>query len=183
MTKQHKKTTPNSIGKIGIVLLWIWICAIAIAGYSYYGTWSKSPTVNTNQAWSCPMMQNTTRNTSQGWGCGMMRNNNRTTTTAPITVTTNPNITYETINVWHDAYSLIPETVNLTAGKNYKFIITPSADGAWCLNTMTFPWLDSNVYSVKNGVPVTVVINNAKVGTYQVVCWAMWMHQWTIVIQ
>ncbi|MEI8009206.1 MAG: hypothetical protein WCI00_07750 [bacterium] len=43
------------------------------------------------------------------------------------------------MNVGHDAYSLIPETINLTAGKSYKLIITPSADGAGCLNTMTFP--------------------------------------------
>ena len=171
MTKQHKKNTSNGIGKIGILLLWIGIFAIAIAGYSYYGTGSKTVSTYTNQA--------------KWWGwCAMMGNNNRTTTATPTTtVTTNPNSTYETMNVWHDAYSLIPETVNLTTGKSYKLIITPSADGAWCLNTMTFPWLDSNIYPVKNGTPVTVVINNAKAGTYEVVCWAMGMHQWTIVIQ
>jgi len=183
MTKQHKSTTSNGIGKIGIVLLWIGIFAIAIAGYSYYGTWSKSPTVNTNQAWSCPMMQNTTRNVSQWWGCGMMRNNNITTTATPTTVTTKPNITYETMNVWHDAYSLIPETVTLTAGKSYKLIITPTADGGGCMNNMTLPGLDDNIYPVKKWVPVTIVINNAKAGTYELICGNMWMHQWTIVIQ
>ena len=179
MTKQHKKNTSNKTGKAGIILLWIWIFAITIAGYSYYGTSYKSEPINTNQGGSCPMMQNITQ---QWWGgCGESRIPTTTATTSTNTIDTTS--TYETINVWHDAYSLIPETVNLTAGKNYKLIITPSADGAWCLNTMTFPWLDSNIYPVKNGTPITVVINNAKAGTYQVVCWAMWMHQGTIVIQ
>ncbi len=180
MTKQHKKTTSNGAGKMGIVLLWIWILAIAIAGYSYYGTWSKTASTDINEASSCPMMKNTT---TQWWGwCGGSR---ISTTTTPIktTSTIDTTNTYETMNVGHDAYSLIPETINLTAGKSYKLIITPSADGAGCLNTMTFPWLDTNIYPVKNGTPITVVISNAKAGTYQVVCWSMWMHQGTIVIQ
>ena len=176
MTKQHKKTTSNGTGKLWIVLLWIGIFAIVVAGYSYYRP--KSVSRNT-----IDQTRNYATTRAQGWGCSMMGNTTRTTTTNPTTVTTDPNITYEIMNVWHDAYSLIPETVNLTAGKNYKLIITPSADGAWCLNTMTFPWLDSNIYPVKNGTPVTLVINNAKAGTYQVVCWAMGMHQWTIIIQ
>jgi len=29
--------------------------------------------------------------------------------------------------------------VTLTAGKNYKLIITPTADGGGCMNNMTFP--------------------------------------------
>ena len=179
MTKKHKSTTSTWTGKVGIILLWIWILAISIAGYSYYGTWSKSVPINTNQGESCPMMRNTT---TQWWGwCG--GGSKTTISTTPTNNTVDATNTYETMNIWHDAYSLIPETVNLTAGKNYKLIITPSADGAWCLNTMTFPWLDSNIYPVKNGTPITVVINNAKAGTYQVVCWAMWMHQGTIVIQ
>jgi len=74
------------------------------------------------------------------------------------------------VNVGHNEYALIPETVTLTAGKNYKLVITPTADGGGCMNNMTFPGLDSNVYPVKKGVPVTIVINNAKAGTYEVIC-------------
>jgi hypothetical protein len=85
--------------------------------------------------------------------------------------------------VWHSAYALEPETVTLVAGKSYKVIITPSADGGGCMNNMTIPGLDSNVYPVKKWVPVTIVINNAKAGTYEVVCGNMWMHQGNIVIQ
>ena len=178
----HKKNTNTSS-------IWIiaWIIGFVAIAYLISPEWkwllsrNNQHYINSAYAqqagWWCPMMRNTR---TQWWGCC---GGSRTTTTPTTTNVVDTTSTYETMNVWHDAYSLIPETVNLTAGKNYKLIITPSADGGWCMNTMTFPWLDSNVYPVKNGTPVTVVINDAKAGTYQVVCWAMWMHQWTIVIQ
>lgn len=127
---------------------------------------------------SCSMARNTTTQWC-GW-CGGSRTTATTTQTNNTVDTTN---TYETVNVWHDEYALVPETVTLTAGKSYKLVITPTADGGWCMNNMTLPWLDSNVYPVKKGVPVTIVINNAKAGTYEVVCGNMGMYQWTINIQ
>lgn len=123
-----------------------------------------------------------------GWGCGLgwewCGGGSRTTaTTQTTTNTVDTTSTYETMNVWHDTYSLVPETVNLTAGKNYKLVITPTADGGGCMNNMTLPGLDNNVYPVKKWVPVTIIINNAKAGTYELVCGNMWMYQWTIKIQ
>ena len=117
------------------------------------------------------------------WGWGWCGGSKTTTTTTPTNNTVDTTITYETVNIGHNEYALVPETVTLTAGKSYKLVITPTADGGWCMNNMTFPGLDNNVYPVKKGVPVTIVINNAKAGTYEVVCGNMGMHQWTIVIQ
>ena len=174
----HKKKS-NSGRMIG--------AGIIILGWAFYFVFSENlfiknqTNINTTQtsSYSCPM-----KNT-QGWGwCG----GSRTTTTPPNTtpITTNSidtTTSYETVNVWHSAYALEPETVSLVAGKNYKLVITPTADGAGCMNNMTIAWLDSNIYPVKKWVPVTIVINNAKAGTYEVVCGNMWMHQGNIVIQ
>lgn len=172
----HKKNTINP-GRM--IVAWI----IILAGIFYFvspiNLFARNKgNISTNSNYSCPMMRNT-----QWWGwCGGSKTS-ETPTTTPTTNTVNTTSTYETVNVGHNEYALVPKTITLTAGKNYKLIITPTADGGGCMNTMTFPWLDSNVYPVKNGTPVTVVINNAKAGTYEVVCWAMGMHQWTIVIQ
>lgn len=139
--------------------------------------------------WWCWWGVKTTTSTSScgvGWGCGWgwCGGNKTTTITTPTTSTTiDTTVSYETVNIGHNEYALVPETVTLTAGKNYKLIITPTADGGGCMNNMTFPWLDDNVYPVKNGVPVTVVINNAKAGNYEVVCGNMGMYQWAIIIQ
>jgi hypothetical protein len=176
---QISKTTAYS-GRM--IVVWIiilgWILYFISSGNLFAKNrtnWNNTNTAATS-SYSCPMMRN--------WWGGWCGGGSRTTTTTPITTNTvNTTATYETVNVWHSEVSLIPETVTLTAGKSYKLIITPTADGAWCMNTMTFPWLDSNVYPVKKDVPVIIVINNAKAGTYQVVCWAMGMHQWTIIVQ
>lgn len=94
-----------------------------------------------------------------------------------------PTAVYETINVGHDGLRLIPEIVTLTAGKNYEIIITPSDNGKWCMSTLTIPGLDRNVNTIIKGQPVRYVFNNIKAGTYNVVCWTMWMYQWQIVVQ
>ena len=176
----YKKNTTNS-GRT--IVVWAIILAAIFYFVSSWNIFAKNR-INTNNTntttrsnYSCPMMRNT-----QWWGwCGGSRK-----ITAPASTAANaavPASTYETIQIWHDEVSLLPETVKLTAGKSYKLAITPSADGGWCMNTMTFPGLDDTVYPVKKGETVTVTINNAKAGTYEVVCWAMGMHQWTIIIQ
>ena len=189
----HKKKSNSGIRMIvGIVAFVAIAYLISPASNWLFARASKSDTVSTQQvgggcgwgtsqwcsAWTC--------GTSQWcwWGCGGGCGGNKTTTTqTPTNNTVETTSTYETVNVWHSAYALEPETVTLIAGKSYKLIITPSADGAGCMNNMTIPWLDSNIYPVKKNIPVTIVINNAKAGTYEVVCGNMGMHQWTIIVQ
>lgn len=103
-----------------------------------------------------------------------------TTTTSN---TIDANTTYETIQVGFNGTSLVPEITNLTAGKNYKFIVTPTSDGIWAMTTMTIPGLDDNVYNIKKGVPITITINNAQAGNYNSVCEQYKMYQWKIFIQ
>jgi len=103
-----------------------------------------------------------------------------------ITTTSNTidaNTTYETIQVEFNGTSLVPEITNLTAGKNYKFIVTPTSDGIWAMTTMTIPGIDEKVYNIKKGVPITITINNAKAGNYDSVCEKYRMYQWKIFIQ
>lgn len=174
---QISKTTAYS-GRM--IAVWILILAGIFYLVSASNIFAKNKintdsTTNTNV--SCPMANNTT---SQWRWCG----GSRTTTTTPTpTNTVETTSAYETINVWHNEYALVPETVTLTADKSYKLVITPTADGAWCMNNMTIPGLDNNIYPVKKDTPVTIVLNNVKAGTYEMVCGNMWMRQGTIVIQ
>lgn len=172
----HKK---NNSG----IWMVVWIVAFVAIAYlispewsSVFAGWYKANRTTTNSI-SAPQ--------GGGWGwCPMMRNFQKTkANAAPTNNIVETTTSYETVNVWHDEYALVPETVTLSAGKNYKLVITPTADGGGCMNNMTLPGLDNNVYPVKKGVPVTIVINNAKAGTYELVCWNMWMHQWTILVQ
>lgn len=105
-----------------------------------------------------------------------------TTNKSPVEETKTSSNT-ETINVWHTAFALDPETVILKAWKSYKLIVTPTENGWWCMYAMTIPGLDNNAYDIKKGVPITITINNAKAGSYDVVCTAMWMYQWSIIVQ
>ncbi|MCX6822540.1 MAG: cupredoxin domain-containing protein [candidate division SR1 bacterium] len=161
----HKKNNTGRIIAAGIVI----VGGIAYSVFSSFGSGDAGVACSLNAS-------------KQGTNCATNTNTSVTTPVAT-TPTTSTTSTYETVNIGHDAASLIPATVNLVAGKSYKLIITPSANGAGCMNTMTIPGLDSNVYPVKNGVPVTITIDNAKAGNYEMICGAMGMHQGNIVIQ
>ena len=90
---------------------------------------------------------------------------------------------YEIIKVWHDEFSIIPEKVYLKSNKSYKLIITPSKDWGWCMDTLTIPKIDENIYKIKKNIPITITIDHAKPWTYKIVCWSMWMYQWRIIIE
>lgn len=185
----HKKNNSNS-GRM--IVVWILIAGLLFYGISSSNLFSRyknnANINNTASSYSCPMA----RNGGIGWGCGGNRNTasttntTTTTTTAPVNtapVTTPTTTAYETVNVWHTAFALNPETVTLAAGKSYKLIITPTENGGWCMSTMTIPGIDDNVYPIKAGQPITISIDNAQAGNYEVICWAMGMHQGYIVIQ
>ncbi len=182
-----------------MIVVWILIAGVLFYGISSSNlfAWSKKNTYNavtptTTSASSCSMWAN-------GWWCGCGWGARKTSTvnscaagSNPVTTQSTPTIaptvadttaTYETINVGHTAFALNPETVTLSAGKSYKLIITPTEDGGWCMGTMTIPGIDENVYPIKAGQPIIITINNAQAGNYEVICWAMGMYQWSIIIQ
>lgn len=120
------------------------------------------------------------------WCSSSISSKDASKTTVNTTTTSNTidtNATYETIQVGFNGTSLVPEITNLTAGKNYKFIVTPTSDGIWAMTTMTIPGIDDKVYDIKKGVPITITINNAQAGNYDSVCEQYKMYQWKIFIQ
>lgn len=166
----HKKNS-------SAVWMIIWIVAFVAVAYLVSPQWSSlfaRAKNNRIATYSAP----------QWWGCPMMKNFQATRAkAAPTDNTVTTQIAYETVNVWHDEFNLIPSTVNLSAGKSYKLIITPSADWWGCMNTMTIPGIDNNVYPIKKDQPITIIINNAQAGKYDVVCWSMGMYQGKIIVQ
>jgi len=184
---KHKNNYKSGL----FVWIWIWIMIITATIWLYYtnssanysSSQSNNKTFSNITSTSCPMMRNGWWCWWAGWWCGW---NSIKKTTSPIPSENNvikPNITYETLNIWHDEYNMIPEIITLSAWKSYKLIITPSADGWWCMNNMTIPGIDENIYDIKKNIPITIIINNAKAWNYNVVCGNMWMYQWQIIIK
>lgn len=89
----------------------------------------------------------------------------------------------EIITVGHNGSSLVPSQVVLEEGKSYDVQITPTANGIGCMYAATVPTLSSEVWNIKAGETFTIQIDNAKSGTYPVVCTSMGMRQWEIVVQ
>jgi len=90
---------------------------------------------------------------------------------------------YQRVEAWFDGLALVPETINLTAGGNYEFIVTPTENGKWCMVSQTIPGLDRNVRTIIKWQPIVYKLANIKAGTYNIVCWTMWMYQWKIVVE
>ncbi len=89
---------------------------------------------------------------------------------------------YEEIALGHDGLNTIPDVTTLKAGKNYKFTITPEADGKWCMSTIRWK-SDQGGDIVAKGQPIEMVLENAEPGEYEFVCNWMWMRQWSVIIE
>jgi uncharacterized cupredoxin-like copper-binding protein len=91
---------------------------------------------------------------------------------------------YETIQLWHDGWSTIPETTTLKSWKNYKFAITPEKNGVGCMSTIkragTTP---TDAKLVQAGKTLEFVINNAQPWEYEFVCNGMGMRQGSVIIE
>lgn len=90
---------------------------------------------------------------------------------------------YERREVGHNWFNVVPETIILTAGKNYELIITPSSNGKWCMVTMTIPSLDRTVHRIIKDQRISYKFNNIKKWSYPIVCGTMGMYQWKILVQ
>lgn len=89
----------------------------------------------------------------------------------------------EVINIWHNWWSTDPKEIYLETGKNYKLIITPTSDGKGCMTTQVIPKLNTAVSYNKKWIPIEYNFNNLAPWKYPIVCSAMGMKQWTIVVK
>lgn len=100
---------------------------------------------------------------------------------------TNQNISftgeYQRVEAWFDGLALVPGIINLTAGGNYELVVTPTDNGKWCMVTQTIPGLDRKVNTIIKWQPILYKFTNIKAGTYNVICWTMWMYQWQIIVK
>lgn len=91
---------------------------------------------------------------------------------------------YEEVQLWHDWRNTIPQVTTLPAGKDYKFVITPDADGRWCMSTVK--WEGTTIADAKliqAGKSIEMIINDAQPWEYKFVCNGMWMEQGKVVIE
>ena len=51
------------------------------------------------------------------------------------------------------------------------------------MTSQVIPKLSSKVSYVIKWKPIVYEIKDAKPGTYDIVCWSMWMSQWEIVVR
>ena len=92
-------------------------------------------------------------------------------------------IIVETINVWHDGWQLDPQTTTIDSTKSYKFVITPDANGRWCMSTLVIPRINKEIHPVRKGVDIVYELNNLLPWKYPVVCSSMWMRQGEIIVK
>lgn len=100
-----------------------------------------------------------------------------------IPTNTNSQIKQEIIYASHNWSSMVPDIIELQSWRNYKLIITPTSDWLWCMSTQLIPWLSDKVSYIKKWIPIIYDIYNAQVWTYNIICSAMWMLQWKIIIK
>jgi hypothetical protein len=89
----------------------------------------------------------------------------------------------EIIRAWHNWFKMEPKEILLEKWKNYKIIITPSSDWKGCMFNQRIPKLNTKISDIKAWVDIIYEINNAEVGTYEVVCGTMGMLQWKIIVK
>ncbi len=103
-------------------------------------------------------------------------------TAAEQQVNTGP-VSYQTVNVTHNGYQLVPESIWLEAWKSYELIITPEQNGLGCMSTMTIPKLDRTVHKIIKWQQIVYKFDAIGEWTYSVVCAAMGMKHGKIVVQ
>lgn len=91
------------------------------------------------------------------------------------------NLDTETIQVGHDGIQFIPETIQLTAGKNYKLVVTPTSDGLWCFTQVVIPWWGTQ--AIIKGQPFEIFVDGSSPGRVPLVCASMGMSMGQIVVK
>ncbi|MBW7954395.1 sulfite exporter TauE/SafE family protein [Candidatus Gracilibacteria bacterium] len=94
----------------------------------------------------------------------------------------NENISYEQKTILHNGWSLGEKEIYLKAGGYYKLNIIPTKNGTGCMSTLLIPGIDETPHKIIAGEPISILINDAKPGKYNIVCSTMGMKQGEIII-
>ncbi len=98
---------------------------------------------------------------------------------APTTVSSSQTI--ETIQIGHNWYAFVPETIELAAGKNYKLVVTPTSDGLGCFTQVVLPWVGAQ--AIKKWQSFEILVDGSSPKTIPLVCAAMGMSMGQIVVK
>jgi sulfite exporter TauE/SafE len=87
----------------------------------------------------------------------------------------------EIIEVWHDGLQFVPRSIKLPVGKNYKLLVTPTANGRGCMSQVVIPgeWF----HAIKQWEKFEIYVDGSAAKTIRLVCASMWMKQWEIVVK
>lgn len=103
--------------------------------------------------------------------------------TDAMTVSDTSWMSFEEVNVWHNWISIVPQVIQLESWKNYKLTILPESNGQWCMSTLVIPLIDRTPHNIIKWQAITFELINLKAGNYPIVCSAMGMSQWTIIVK
>lgn len=89
----------------------------------------------------------------------------------------------EKIFVKHNWSSVEPYEIKLKAFIKYNLNIMPENDWIWCMTTITIPWVDENIHKIVKWEKIIFNIPALSPWTYKLVCSAMWMTHWKLVVE
>ncbi len=167
----------------GLVMLffaiWTFPVLFSVWLWSSYFEWKKFPIFNKIIAAILIFFWITTISNSYN----LLWINLPTNTQNTNNIETNVDLEFEEVSMWFDWFQTVPSTMTLEKWKNYRVTILPSENWRWCMTSQVIPKLSSKVSYVIKWKPIVYEIKDAKPGTYDIVCWSMWMSQWEIVVR
>jgi hypothetical protein len=96
-------------------------------------------------------------------------------------IETNQNI--EKISVTHDWGQVNPYEIKIKANQKYELSIMPDRNWWWCMTTITIPWVDDSVKRIIKWEEIIFNIPSLSPWIYKLVCSAMWMSQWKLIVE
>lgn len=89
----------------------------------------------------------------------------------------------EEVSVSHNWSSTVPSEIKIKPFKKYNLSIMPESNWLWCMTTILIPWVDENIYRVVKWEKITFNIPQLSPWSYKLVCSAMWMTHWTLIVE
>lgn len=91
-------------------------------------------------------------------------------------------IPWKIVTVSHDGLQLVPNIIRVS--KNAELLqITPESKWLGCMSTIKMPWVDEEPKAILAWQLIEYQIGTLNPWTYDLVCGAMWMRQWQLIIE
>lgn len=84
------------------------------------------------------------------------------------------------LEVWHNWWQFIPETITLEEWARYEIAVTPESDWIWCMATLARWWRN---IPIRQWEEFILEVDASRTGSIPLVCWSMWMRQWEIRVE